>query len=101
MSANNWNLAINVHVKTQKCSDSYYNIQIVLAVVEISLVFSNNYAKNYTSSIYQSLADCSCNIVQGVSCFTESEYGKVMRRGVHRGMKAIFSRSGPCTWCIL
>ena len=47
-------------VKTQKCSDNYQNVRIMLAVLRFKkweklLVFSNC-AKNYASTIYKSQA---------------------------------------------
>ena len=50
-SAYNWDLGIIVPVKTQKCSDNYQNMRIMLAVLR----FKNkrNYAKNYANTVYR------------------------------------------------
>ena len=59
-SAFNWDLGINVPLGTQKWSDNYQDIRIMLAVLlfekmgTIMLLFST-YAKNYASTIYRSL----------------------------------------------
>ena len=61
----NCNMGINVHVKTQKCSINIIKIcELYQSLIEIMLVFSNNYAKNYADSIYKGLTDCCYNTVQ-------------------------------------
>ena len=37
MSAYNWDLGIKVPVKTQKCSDNYQNMRIMLAIVRLKM----------------------------------------------------------------